>query len=63
MSQPWECLAHAHYVCIYEGEGILRLLAHLDRGGARESIGNFVCSAADASRIPEHVGAGCCACS
>lgn len=45
MVRPELCLQHADYVCLFEGEGILELLRHLDEGGWSLCVGNFICDA------------------
>lgn len=45
--RPEKCLAHADYVCVFEGEGLLKLLHSLEGGSARGRVGNFINRAAD----------------
>lgn len=47
ISHPAQCLKHADYVCVFEGEDILEFLRHLDENLELKSFGNFVCRAED----------------
>lgn len=47
IARPVACLKYVDYVCIFEGEGVLELLRHLEVCNEPKSIGNFICDAKD----------------